>query len=160
MHRLSLSATGHPGQRAGVLPGGDLLVDGIGGGFAASSAVTRLKAWISPSPDSMAASASSTTSRAERSPARTAAAISNAEAVTGLTVVTPDRSGCEPARRVTFCTQNGVGSDDGQLRVMALRQGWRVPEKRSSSVAGAAASTSARSTVAVTTSSRSTLRSG
>ena len=57
----------HAGQRSRVVAVGHRPVDG-GGLGRARSAVTRLKAWIAPSPASMAARCSSTTSRARAGP--------------------------------------------------------------------------------------------
>jgi hypothetical protein len=80
VHRLSFSATGTPASGPGSSPRATA-ASTASAAPRASSAMTRLNACTSPSRASMARRHSSTTSRAERSPARTAAAISNADAI-------------------------------------------------------------------------------
>ena len=80
VHRLSLSATGTPASGPGSSPAA-MRASRSSAAASACSAITRLKAWISPSRASMAARCSSTTDRPVRSPARTA--VSNAESTHG-----------------------------------------------------------------------------
>ncbi len=87
VQRLSLSAIGTPASGPGSSPRATVASTASAAARAAAS-ITRLQALNSPSRASTTARCSSITSRAERSPPRTAAASSNADAA--LTV----RRGC------------------------------------------------------------------
>ena len=77
VQRLSFRAMGTPARGPGSSPAETWSSTTVAAARA-SSASTRLKAWISPSRSAMRARCSSRTSRAERRPLRTAAASSTA----------------------------------------------------------------------------------
>ena len=89
---LSFRATGTPASGPGSSPAATRR-SMARAARRASSASTRLKAWISPSRASMAARCSSTTSAAGRLPARTAAAMSSAVSVGAVTGRPPAPAG-------------------------------------------------------------------